>query len=309
MSDNVPAAERPSSAGNETAVVQPSVDIILRPMVDGWTMGEDWEVTRPLASTFVELKEFIEEERGINRNRIQIRLRGKIIVPNREKWTLRRMGIAAGFILLIEPTLLGSWWWNPISHYQEQLLQQVEVIIDERGGGLFYSELVEVLQPPPPIKVSLRVFLRSFPERIHVYTDIVRGTMWIERAVGVLQTPTFATVPHSLGYFKHNLRSIPLSIDQDEGMEDLPIENIDITAGEVDALGDEEKDVEAEEATEEEKDEEESSEVIDQLSQDDKLQPTIEKETEKVNSQVVERQLSPEEMELHVAMHGGITDK
>ncbi|RYH13127.1 hypothetical protein EON65_36420 [archaeon] len=168
-----------------------------------WVMGDDWEVERSYNSTFLELKEFIEEERGINRHRIQVRLKGKVVVPNREKWQLRRLGITNGMMILIEPTMNGSWYWNPYSYYRDKLLLDVEAIIDQHDGRLLLTILNELITCPPPITTSLRVFLRTYPERIHIYTNIGDNTMYVSRAKGLLQPPTFTLLNPTLGYFQH----------------------------------------------------------------------------------------------------------
>jgi hypothetical protein len=194
--------EKPVKKDNEIA-------IIIRPICDGWQMGEDWPVFVSYLFTFLDIKALIETERGISRHRIQLRIRGKTIVPSREKWTLRRMGIFDGYVIQAEPTLSGSWWWNPRDYYVENVLSHVERLVDERNGGIFYSELVTLTAMPPPLqKTSLRVFLRSYPERVHIHCNTALGTYWISRAKGLIDLPTFSSMPHDLGKL-----SLPL-IDQ-----------------------------------------------------------------------------------------------
>jgi hypothetical protein len=203
------------------AGTQGTVSLVLRPMADGWVMGEDWTITRSYSSNFLELKEFIEEERGISRHRIQLRLKGKVVVPSRDKWTLRRMGLVQGFVVQVEPTFVGRWWWNPYTYYCGKLLKEVESVIDSEGGGLFLEQLLEKLGTlPPPITTSLRVFLRTFPELIHLYHDTSGGTIWVERAQGLLQAPTFSTVPRQLGHFTRKDAALLMAVHQEEEEEE-----------------------------------------------------------------------------------------
>lgn len=242
-------------------------------------MGSDWEVTRPYQSTFLDLKEYIEQERGICRHRIQLRLKGKVLIVNREKWTLRRMGVNFGMVVQVEPTLYGSWWWNHYDYYRDLLLQEVEEVLD-RQGGAFLHDLLLLVKPPPPITTSLRVFLRTFPERIHMYTNTVDNTIWIERAVGLVQPPTFAPLPHSLGYFPH-FSGPPPSMDDEEDY------------AEEDILNAPEDEVKAD-------DQVPPTEAVDgPPPEEGQQQPPIAEEKRPED-------MTPEELELHVAMHGDI---
>eukprot|EP01031_Cornospumella_fuschlensis_P031637 gene31637-38236_t len=200
-----PTSGQPNLPTRQSSVTtqNSNVTLVLRPMQGNWVMGDDWEVERSYNSTFLELKEYIEEEKGINRHRIQVRLKGKVVVPNREKWQLRRLGITSGMLILIEPTMNGSWYWNPYSYYRDKLLLDVEAIIDQHEGRLLLSRLNDLITCPPPITTSLRVFLRTYPERIHIYTNIGDNTMYVSRAKGLLQPPTFTLLNPNLGFFQH----------------------------------------------------------------------------------------------------------
>jgi hypothetical protein len=180
------------------------ITVIIRPFCGDWQMGEDWTLRISFLATFVDLKEFIEEVKGISRHRIQIKLKGKLLTGTREKWTLRRMGIYDAYVIQIEPTLVGSWWWNDYYYYVDILLRQIETIIDEKpDGGIFLSDLIPLVQIPPPVKVSLKVFIRSYPERLHVHCNTVENTYWIEKLKSTIEIPTFSSFPHYLGKFPY----------------------------------------------------------------------------------------------------------
>lgn len=180
----------------------PVVEIVLRPVNQGWSMGEDWHVLRPLTSTMYDLRVFLEEEKGINRNRIMLRVKGKLFAASKEKWTFRRLGLYDGYVIDIEPTMSGSWWWHPIEHYAEIFIQRIESLLERApGGGLFLHDLEPVVEMPPPIKKSLKVFLRIYPERFFLYSDTKKNTTWVRRTTNLIEIPAFETVPHILGQF------------------------------------------------------------------------------------------------------------
>lgn len=124
----------------------------------------------------------------------------------KERWTLRKYGIYDNYTVQIEPTMKGSWWWHDHAHYAEELLKTVEKIIDEEPDkGIFLKDLMEKVSMPPPLsKTSLRVFLRTYPDRIHMYLDTSAelGTIWLRRVKEPVDLPVFYPFPHSLGYTK-----------------------------------------------------------------------------------------------------------
>ena len=85
-----------------------------------WVMGIDWPVELDPATTLAEVRVFIEKNRKIPRHRIQLRIKEQVPPPARDQWTLRKMGIFDGARINIEPTLSGSWTWEPIEYYVEE---------------------------------------------------------------------------------------------------------------------------------------------------------------------------------------------
>lgn len=192
--------QRPASAQPQQV---PQVQLILKPVDQGWEMGEDWEVFRPFASTMYDLRVMIEEEKGINRNRIMLRLKGKILQPARDKWTLRRLGLYDGYVIQVEPTMSGSWWWHPLPHYIDNFIHELEDFLDRQAeGGIYLSDMVPQIVIPPPIKQSLRVFLRMYPDHFHIYCDVRKNTFWVRRTQRLLEVPSFERYPHYLGKIK-----------------------------------------------------------------------------------------------------------
>jgi hypothetical protein len=194
--------QRPVSAQPQPQQV-PQVQLILKPVNQGWEMGEDWEVFRPFASTMYDLRVMIEEEKGINRNRIMLRLKGKILQPARDKWTLRRLGLYDGYVIQVEPTMSGSWWWHPLPHYIDKFIHELEDFLDRQAeGGIYLSDMIPQIAIPPPIKQSLRVFLRMYPDHFHIYCDVRKNTFWVRRTQRLLEVPVFERYPHYLGKIK-----------------------------------------------------------------------------------------------------------
>lgn len=167
-------------------------------------MGEDWEVEISNLITITELMVFIEKEKGISRHRQQIRLKdGKVVPMGREAWPLRRFGILDKYLLILEPTLSGSWLWNSMDYYVDKLCEQIRVQVRNFNGKIELAELSKRLQSPPCIKTSLRVFIRKYPERFHIYLDTTSGKFWVEETRYKKQLPSFGTMPIEIGFLKH----------------------------------------------------------------------------------------------------------
>ena len=180
---------------------EPPMTIILRPQEKEWIMGEDIEMKISPQTSFTELKAKIEEMKGISRYRIQIRLKGKLIVPNRENWTLRRTGIYDGYVICIEPTISGAWYWNSYDYYVDKLIAQVyEVIMNSPNHRILLKDLEPKIFMPPIFKTSLRVLLRQYPERIFIYVDTTNNNVWIQKSTKHLQLPVFDPNPIELGH-------------------------------------------------------------------------------------------------------------
>jgi hypothetical protein len=192
------------SKENQKPQVNVDVFLILRPMCGSWAMGEDWRVQRPFASTFLDLLQFIEDEKGISRHRIFLRFKGVVLPENKMKWTLIRMGLYDDVVLQVEPTLAGCWWWYSVEEYTMALIGQIERLLDAQpDGGMYLHDMERVISVPPPLKKSLRTFLRVYCEKFHIYCYTPDNTFWVRRTQGLIDLPIFSNVPHNMGYFKH----------------------------------------------------------------------------------------------------------
>lgn len=76
-------------------------------------MGEDLQVTFHFDTTIEGIKQYLEDTRGISRHRQQIRplfkkAGNRIIPPEKEGWTLKRLGFEDDTVVTVEPTLPGN---------------------------------------------------------------------------------------------------------------------------------------------------------------------------------------------------------
>ena len=125
-------------------------------------------------------------------------------VPNRESWTFRRFGIYEGYVIQVEPTLRGGWLWNPMGYYHEQLLQEVgRVVRSSPMGRVLLDDLVQRVTIPPCVRTSLKVFLRQYPDRIYIHTDLTEGHWWVHLVTKPFQLPTFGHMNIEIGRIKH----------------------------------------------------------------------------------------------------------
>ena len=184
------------------------IHLILRPVDQDWIMGADVEADFHNLCTLIDVKAYVQEHRGINKFRIQLRMKGRIFTPAKELWTLRRIGLYDNYVIQIEPTLSGSWLWNPREYYANKLLDEVCEIVENTvtptgSGRINLKVLVQKVKPPPCIKTSLRVFLRQYPERIYIHTDTTDGDLWVHISKRPFQLPTFGNFSVEIGTFPH----------------------------------------------------------------------------------------------------------
>ena len=130
----------------------------------------------------------------------------KLCASNKEVWSLRRLGFNNGALFYCEPTNPSRGWiWNDINYYKEKLLNEVATEVTNAHGRLNVEELAKLVHVPPCIKTSLRVFLRQYPERAFIRTDLTSGILWVQNAnQNGFQLPTFETMPVDIGEIQHD---------------------------------------------------------------------------------------------------------
>jgi hypothetical protein len=148
--------------------------------MDGdWVMGDDYEMTCPFDLSITNLKKIIEEERGIHHERVNVihpRAK-KAIERNRESWSLRRQGIGNRDILIFKPTAPGGWTWHPIQYYHEQIINQIIAEILLESNYVRMMDMEKKIVKPPPVRESLAVLVKQYPDRIYCRTEISTGYM------------------------------------------------------------------------------------------------------------------------------------
>lgn len=189
-----------------------SCNVIIRPVDYGWVMGDDWQVRVAVDSSIPDLKHMISRERQIPFCRILIRMPdGKYQDKKREKWTLRRNQITDGSIIQVEPTIRGAWTWNTPKWYRDNLIRDINALLDAATNGiaenhrLTTEELMNagLFVPPPLGDITLRTFIRSYPEHFQMHCDMTSGLYWVKRTNELYTLPTFGYYPAELGTVKH----------------------------------------------------------------------------------------------------------
>lgn len=171
--------------------------------MDGdWRMGEDMDFVVRADATTADAAKAIGERRGISGHRIQIRYpNGKLVPSNREDWTLKRLGVKDGFVLQVEPTLSGLWYWNTLEYYHEKLIEEIVTILKGSPDNMIkLNELAGQVRVPPPIKFSLQAFLRQYPDRISMHYELTNQQMWVYLPKYELQLPTVSDNPIALEF-------------------------------------------------------------------------------------------------------------
>ena len=154
-----------------------NLTLFLRPKQGDFIMGDDMEISVPGKFTIFEIQKLIEFKKNINAYRIQIRLpNGQFNPMAKEKWQLKRLGLSNGNVLIVEPTLPGAWTWNSIEWYEEKVLCECEEVIRAGANGIVsLKELQSKVPFPPVFKMTPRVFLRKWPDRVLLHTNTNTG--------------------------------------------------------------------------------------------------------------------------------------
>ena len=190
-----------------------SINLLLRPVDYEWVMGDDWEVRVPIDWGVPDVTKMVNEARGIPLSRMYIRMPdGRYLDKKKEKWTLRRHQLHDGSVLQVEPTIRGGWLWNSLEWYRDKLVSDVGAALDaavdrpNEDNMLTTEHLTKTLGlfvPPPLGDISLRTFIRSFPDVFYTHLDTTSGLCWVRRAKVALTLPTRGFYPAELGTVKH----------------------------------------------------------------------------------------------------------
>ena len=182
------------------------LNVLIRPMDGNQRMADDFEIELTAKSTIYDALDEIQRLKGISIHRMTLRLPdGKFVPQNREKWALKRLGVSNGNVMICEPTLSGSWYWNDKEFYIEKFLCDVIKVIREAENNMItISSLEQKVEVPTALQAySIRSFLRKYPEKIYIHVDITNGISWaMETKENSKQLVTFSTTPITLGLSK-----------------------------------------------------------------------------------------------------------
>jgi len=207
----VPSDQGSAIVEHEEAEVE-SIDLLIRPVDYGWVMGEDWTLRMPVDWTIPDVKRRVSEERDIPVDRIFLRMPdGKYIDKKKEKWTLRRHQLVDGSVLQVEPIMRGNWLWHPKEWYIEKLIRNIGELLDAAVNRSAEDHMLTVdeLQklglfvPPPLGEISLRTFIRCYPEHFYIHHDVTNGSCWVRRAKELFTIPSVTFYPAEMGTVKH----------------------------------------------------------------------------------------------------------
>ena len=187
------------------------IDLLIRPVDDGWSMGPDLKVTMLLDDTQGDIKHKIEKLKPqISVHRMVLTdPYDQVLNAQRNTNTFRRLGLSENSVYTLNPTINGSWLWNSQEWYEEKLVKDIYALIDKdprRRAPL--SEIKKKIVVPPFIKVSLQVFCRRLPDAIYMHVDTSNGEYWLSRPPHVkdvlYQLPTFSNVPGDTAFITHH---------------------------------------------------------------------------------------------------------
>jgi len=137
-----------------------------------WKMGHDLEIEIDTTDRMDALFDLISKKKNIPKNRILLRvppdeelLWDKGSVGGKSEWSVRRCGIYDGLRITVEPVFPLAWLWESAQYYEDFYMDSiVESIQSSETGKLTLQEIALATSKPPPIFMTLRSFLRKYPE-------------------------------------------------------------------------------------------------------------------------------------------------
>ncbi len=199
------------------------LNVLIRPMDGKQCMGDDFEIELTVKSTLYDALVEIQRLKGISIHRMTLRLPdGKFVPQNREKWALKRLGVNNGNVMICEPTLSGSWYWNDKEFYVEKFICDVIKAIREAENYMItISSLEQKVEVPNALQAySIRSFLRKYPEKFYIHVDITNGISWVmETKESSRQLVTYSSTPITLGLSKP-LDLVPFDWDSYADIDD-----------------------------------------------------------------------------------------
>jgi len=142
----------------------------------GWEMGPDLFLEMSNQTTMEEMFRKISEEKDIPVHLIVMKIPPtKVLswdggkVSDKADWTLKRLGVHQKMVITLEPAFPLAWLWEPMDFYEQAYINDLREAIEQSPEGtLSLQELAKATTKPPPIFLTLRVFIMKFPEIFHI---------------------------------------------------------------------------------------------------------------------------------------------
>ena len=170
----------------------PLLKVTVRGVDRGWTMGRDVPMEVDSSLRFNAFFHLIASTKDIPKSRMVVKLpaaaagaastpdelrnpqkqfewdRGR--VGGKGDWTVRRCGIFSGVIVLVEPCFPLAWLWEERQWYEDAFIDTIaEAVRTSDEKKLTLQELSMQAAKPPPLYMTLRAFLRKYPEVIRQF--------------------------------------------------------------------------------------------------------------------------------------------
>jgi len=169
----------------------PLITVILRGVDRGWKMGRDVPMEIDTTLRLDAFFRLIANKKSIPKTRFVVKLpassAGAANIPDVERnpqkqfewengkvggkadWTVRRCGIFNAIVVVVEPSFPLAWLWEEQQWYEDVYMDLVAgAIRSSDDKRLTLQELALQVAKPPPLYMTLRTFLRKYPEVFHL---------------------------------------------------------------------------------------------------------------------------------------------
>ena len=90
-------------------------------------------------------------------------------VNGKADWTVRRAGMHSKLIIKVEPVFPLAWLWHEMDYYEKQYRTSIRDAFAEGGQErMTLQQIALTTEKPPPLRCTLRAFLRKYPEQFHL---------------------------------------------------------------------------------------------------------------------------------------------
>lgn len=187
-----------------------------------WKMGRDVMIEVDTTCRMDALFKQISEMKNIQKNRFLLRIppeeellweQGN--VSGKAEWSVRRCGIYDGLRITVEPVFPLAWLWESPQYYEDLYMDSIaEAIQKSETGKMTLQEIALATSKPPPIFMTLRSFLRKYPEvfQLEVNQNNNSGAGLVYIRMNIPEFPTSLDGSSKKPAFRRNLTgtSIPL---------------------------------------------------------------------------------------------------